>query len=215
MSQLLDCFSAAQIVAVLRKVRDALPAGGRLWILELFWDRQRFEAAAFSLQQTSLYFSCVANGNSQMYDSRVFLALLPQAGLAVTRMTDGVGRFHTLVECAAAGPSAAASTGDESAMTNAAEMALKDDARGPDRLSWDRVWIAIPAYNEERTIRALSGRALALCPRIMVVDDGCRDATASRLDDLPLTLLRHDFNKGKAASLRTALDMRSPRTQRA
>ena len=84
MSQLLDCFSEAQIVAVLRKVRAALPPGGRLWILELFWDRQRFEAAAFSLQQTSLYFSCVANGNSQMYDSKVFLALLPRAGLAVT-----------------------------------------------------------------------------------------------------------------------------------
>ena len=101
MSQLLDCFSETQIVSVLRKVRAALPPGGRLWILELFWDRQRFEAAAFSLQQTSLYFSCVANGNSQMYDSKVFLALLPQAGLAVTRLSDGVGGFHTLVECAA------------------------------------------------------------------------------------------------------------------
>lgn len=103
MSQLLDCFSPEQIVAVLRKARAALPRGGRLWILELFWDRQRFEAAAFSLQQTSLYFSCVANGNSQMYDSKVFLALLPQAGFAVTRLTDGVGRFHSLVECTASG----------------------------------------------------------------------------------------------------------------
>jgi len=102
MSQLLDCFSEAQIVSVLRKVRAALPPGGRLWILELFWDRQRFEAAAFSLQQTSLYFACIANGNSQMYDSAVFLALLPEAGLKVVRLTDAVGRFHTLVECEAA-----------------------------------------------------------------------------------------------------------------
>jgi SAM-dependent methyltransferase len=101
MSQLLDCFSEPQIVAVLSKVRAALPPGGRLWILELFWDRQRFEAAAFSLQQTSLYFTCVANGNSQMYDSKVFLDLLPQAGLSVTRVTDGIGGFHTLVECCA------------------------------------------------------------------------------------------------------------------
>ena len=99
MSQLLDCFSEAEIVAILRKVRAALPPGGRLWILELFWDRQRFEAAAFSLQQTSLYFACVANGNSQMYDSAVFLDLLPQAGLAVTKLSDGVGSFHTLIEC--------------------------------------------------------------------------------------------------------------------
>ena len=102
MSQLLDCFSEEQIVAILSKVRAALPAGGRLWILELFWDRQRFEAAAFSLQQTSLYFSCVANGNSQIYDSKVFLALLPRAGLAATRVTDGVGGYHTLLECCAA-----------------------------------------------------------------------------------------------------------------
>ena len=102
MSQLLDCFSEMQIVAILGKVRAALPPGGRLWILELFWDRQRFEAAAFSLQQTSLYFSCVANGNSQMYDSKVFLALLPRAGLVATQVTDGVGGYHTLVECSAA-----------------------------------------------------------------------------------------------------------------
>jgi len=101
MSQLLDCFSEDEIVAILKKVRAALPPGGRLWILELFWDRQRFEAAAFSLQQTSLYFTCVANGNSQMYDSKVFLALLPRAGLAVTQVTDGVGGYHTLLECMA------------------------------------------------------------------------------------------------------------------
>jgi hypothetical protein len=99
MSQFLDCFSDKQIVAVLRKARQALPAEGRLWILELFWDRQRFEAAAFSLQQTSLYFTCVANGNSQMYDSRVFIELLAEAGFVVEALSDGIGEFHTLLEC--------------------------------------------------------------------------------------------------------------------
>jgi len=102
MSQFLDCFSEQQIVTLLGKVRVALPPGGRLWILELFWDRQRFEAAAFSLQQTSLYFSCVANGNSQMYDSNVFLPLIERAGLVVDRATDGIGGFHTLLECSVA-----------------------------------------------------------------------------------------------------------------
>jgi SAM-dependent methyltransferase len=99
MSQFLDCFSEDEVVAILRKARAALPPHGRVWILELFWDRQRFEAAAFSLQQTSLYFSCVANGNSQMYDSPVFLALVERAGLTVSRLTDGVGGYHTLLEC--------------------------------------------------------------------------------------------------------------------
>ncbi|MEZ0307143.1 MAG: cyclopropane-fatty-acyl-phospholipid synthase family protein [Ramlibacter sp.] len=99
MSQFLDCFPDEQIVAILRKVREALAPGGRVWILELFWDRQRFEAAAFSLQQTSLYFTCVANGNSQMYDSPVFLALVERAGLEISSVTDGVGGYHTLLEC--------------------------------------------------------------------------------------------------------------------
>jgi hypothetical protein len=99
MSQFLDCFSEDQVVAILRKAAAALAPDGRIWILELFWDRQRFEAAAFSLQQTSLYFSCVANGNSQMYDSTVFLALVERAGLTITRQTDGIGGYHTLLEC--------------------------------------------------------------------------------------------------------------------
>ncbi|HSV70377.1 MAG TPA: glycosyltransferase family 2 protein [Methylibium sp.] len=69
---------------------------------------------------------------------------------------------------------------------------------------WDRVWLVIPAYNEARTIRALAQRALSLCPRVIVVDDGSTDATVSALDGLPVVLLRHAANVGKAASLRTA-----------
>jgi SAM-dependent methyltransferase len=102
MSQFLDCFSENQVVEILKKARSALDPEGRLWILELFWDRQRFEAAAFSLQQTSLYFSCVANGNSQMYDSAVFLGLIERAGLVVHSLTDDLGGNHTLVECGVA-----------------------------------------------------------------------------------------------------------------
>ena len=99
MSQFLDCFSDEQIVRILRKAGECLESGGRIWILELFWDRQRFEAAAFSLQQTSLYFSCVANGNSQMYDSAVFLGLVEQAGLEIASVSDAIGGYHTLLEC--------------------------------------------------------------------------------------------------------------------
>ena len=104
MSQFLDCFSDTEIVAILTQARQALKPGAKLWILELFWDRQRFEAAALSLQQTSLYFTCVANGNSQMYDSKVFLELITQAGLRVEKSTDEVGGYHTLLECVVAYP---------------------------------------------------------------------------------------------------------------
>ena len=69
---------------------------------------------------------------------------------------------------------------------------------------WDGVWIAIPAYQEERTIRALAQDALAQCARVIVVDDGSRDLTQQELEGLPVTLLVHRENKGKAASLCTA-----------
>jgi dolichol-phosphate mannosyltransferase len=72
------------------------------------------------------------------------------------------------------------------------------------RPAWDRVWVVIPAFDEAATIRPLAEAALALCPRVVVVDDGSRDGTAERVADLPLTLLRHDANRGKAASLRSA-----------
>jgi glycosyltransferase involved in cell wall biosynthesis len=71
-------------------------------------------------------------------------------------------------------------------------------------LSWNGVWIAIPAYQEADTIRKLAQEALAHCPHVIVVDDGSSDGTAAQLDGLPVTLLSHPQNLGKAASLRTA-----------
>lgn len=71
-------------------------------------------------------------------------------------------------------------------------------------LSWDGVWIAIPAYNESRTIRKLVQGALAHCPRVIVVDDGSSDATSTHLQELQVTLIKHGVNQGKAASLRTS-----------
>ncbi|MEZ0307138.1 MAG: glycosyltransferase family 2 protein [Ramlibacter sp.] len=66
------------------------------------------------------------------------------------------------------------------------------------------MWIAIPAYQEAGTIRALALEALAHCPRVIVVDDGSNDGTSAQLQGLPVTLLVHHTNQGKAASLLTA-----------
>ncbi|MCC7374800.1 MAG: methyltransferase domain-containing protein [Verrucomicrobiales bacterium] len=101
MSQFLDCFSEEQIVSILRRARGALAPGGAVFVLELFWDRQPNEAAAFCLQQTSLYFTCIANGNSQMYHSSDFRRCLDAAGLAIDQQWDGVGLYHTLLKCRA------------------------------------------------------------------------------------------------------------------
>jgi hypothetical protein len=99
MSQFLDCFSDDQIVSILKRCKQALNPGGHIFILETFWDRQRFEASAFSLQQTSLYFTVMANGNSQMYDSKVFIRLVEKAGLEVQDQKDYIGVSHTLLIC--------------------------------------------------------------------------------------------------------------------
>lgn len=99
MSQFLDCFSEAQIVSILRRCVAALEPGRKIYILEAFWDRQRFPAASFCLQMTSLYFTAVANGTSQMYRSTTFLACLHAAGLEVEREYDELGLSHTLLVC--------------------------------------------------------------------------------------------------------------------
>lgn len=81
---------------------------------------------------------------------------------------------------------------------------MSAEAGAPGPTAGDGVWIAIPAYNEARTIRALAEAALARSVRVLVVDDGSSDGTAAALDGLPLTLLRHAKNQGKAAALRSA-----------
>lgn len=98
MSQFLDCFSDAEIVSILSRCHAALNEKGVVFILELFWDRQRFKASAFALQQTSLYFTTMANGNSQMYNSEVFLKCVEQAGFNVVNKVD-LGITHTMLKC--------------------------------------------------------------------------------------------------------------------
>lgn len=99
MSQFLDCFSEAQIVSILRRCVAAQGPGSKIYILEAFWDRQRFAAASFCLQMTSLYFTAVANGNSQMYRSTTFLECVRAAGLEVVQEHDELGVSHTLLVC--------------------------------------------------------------------------------------------------------------------
>lgn len=99
MSQFLDCFSKAEIVTILERAKRALNPNGKVFILETYWDRQRFEASAFSLQQTSLYFTCIANGNSQMYAANDMEECLDKAGFTLEKDINGLGVSHTLFIC--------------------------------------------------------------------------------------------------------------------
>ena len=99
MSQFLDCFSEEQIILILRKCSKALTPNGCIYILEPLWDRQRFPASAFALQQTSLYFTAIANGNSQMYHSENLVKCIDRAGFKIMEQKDQVGVCHTLLIC--------------------------------------------------------------------------------------------------------------------
>ena len=99
MSQFLDCFSEAQIVSILKRCYEALDNNGQVFILEPYWDRQKFEIAAFCLQQTSLYFTAVANGNSQMYSAEIFINCIEEAGFDIVEQTDKIGLSQTLLKC--------------------------------------------------------------------------------------------------------------------
>jgi O-methyltransferase domain len=99
MSQFLDCFSEQEIVSILRRCHQAMDDNALLLILEAFWDIQRFETAAFCLQQTSIYFTALANGNSQMYHSEVFRSCIEQAGFAIVEQVDNIGLSHSLLKC--------------------------------------------------------------------------------------------------------------------
>lgn len=99
MSQFLDCFSREDIAELLRRSKEAMKPGTSLFIMELFWDRQKFEASTYSLHATSLYFTNIANGCSQMYHSNDLLELIEQSGMIVAESYDDIGISHTLLKC--------------------------------------------------------------------------------------------------------------------
>ncbi len=99
MSQFLDCFSDEQIISILMRCRKAIDANSRVCILEPFWDRQKFRVSAFSLMMISLYFTTIANGNSQMYHSEVFEGFIKTAGLEIEERIDGIGICHSMLIC--------------------------------------------------------------------------------------------------------------------
>lgn len=65
-----------------------------------------------------------------------------------------------------------------------------------------RIAVVIPALNEERAIRGVVESVLAICPNVILIDDGSTDATVQHVADLPITLIRHATPLGKGQGLR-------------
>ena len=70
-----------------------------------------------------------------------------------------------------------------------------------------RVLVAIPAYNEEATIRDVIARVRASVPQfdLLVVDDGSEDQTAQILIELEVITARHVCNMGYGRAIQTAI----------
>jgi len=97
MSQFLACFSEQQILTILKQARLVMDEETSLFVLEPFWDRQQYDAAAYSINATSLYFACLANGTSRMYHSKAIITIAQDAGFSVAAQHDGLGTGHTLL----------------------------------------------------------------------------------------------------------------------
>lgn len=100
MSQFLDCFSKEEILQILKNAYQAAGPGTWLYIMEPFFDNQRYEAAKYSLVATSLYFTIMANGNSKMYSVGVMEDLVKEAGFSVEAVFPLIGdSYHTILKC--------------------------------------------------------------------------------------------------------------------
>jgi hypothetical protein len=99
MSQFLDCFSEEEVTGILSRAVRSMQHSTYLYIMETFWDRQRFETASYCLAQTSIYFTAMANGNSKMYYSGDMERCVEAAGLEVETIHDGLGLGHSIMQC--------------------------------------------------------------------------------------------------------------------
>lgn len=99
MSQFLDCFSQEEIITILSRAASSMRDDSRVYIMETFWNRQKYETAAYDLTQTSVYFTALANGNSKMYSDDDMEYCVNMAGLKVEKIYDNLGMGHSIMKC--------------------------------------------------------------------------------------------------------------------
>ncbi len=99
MSQFLDCFKEEDIIAILKRCKQALSKDGKVCIMEPLWDRQKFETSAFCIINTSPYFTALANGYSKMFNAIDMTNYIEQAGLKVVDQIDNVGICQSIMIC--------------------------------------------------------------------------------------------------------------------
>ena len=64
-----------------------------------------------------------------------------------------------------------------------------------------RVLVAIPVFNESRSIDRVLEAALGQCRNVLVIDDGSTDDTPTKLARHPVEVIRHCANRGYGRSM--------------
>jgi len=67
-------------------------------------------------------------------------------------------------------------------------------------------WVVIAAYNEARVIASVVAGLTSSPYRVVVVDDGSRDATAEAAARAGADVLKHPLNLGQGAALQTGIE---------
>jgi glycosyltransferase involved in cell wall biosynthesis len=70
------------------------------------------------------------------------------------------------------------------------------------------ITIIVPAYNEEKGLPIVLTQLLKIVNdgyEILVIDDGSKDGTSEAAKKFPVTLIKHEINKGKGEALKTGL----------
>ncbi|KAB1659551.1 glycosyltransferase family 2 protein [Pseudoclavibacter chungangensis] len=67
-------------------------------------------------------------------------------------------------------------------------------------------WLVVPLFNEGQVIREVVTHARETFPNVVCVDDGSSDDSAAEARAAGAHVVRHPFNLGQGAALRTGLD---------
>lgn len=70
----------------------------------------------------------------------------------------------------------------------------------------NKVWVVIPAHNEEKNIGRVIEKTRKFSENIVVVDDGSEDKTAIIAEKSGAFVLKHIVNLGKGAALKTGCE---------
>ncbi|OQX85819.1 MAG: hypothetical protein B6D55_06935 [Candidatus Omnitrophica bacterium 4484_70.2] len=69
-----------------------------------------------------------------------------------------------------------------------------------------KIWVVIPAYNEEKTIGAILDDLKRKDISVLVIDDGSQDSTAEVVKEKGVPLIRNEKNLGKGLALKKGFD---------